>query len=145
MSNCNSDATCRDDREKMCLRCGYGWVSVSERPSRCPHCSSSRWDSDIGNLSCLRCGCTWVPRGRGVPARCPRCRSSRWDSEIVPKAVRKAPPAAKVRRPMTEISGYTRMTVSQVLDEAKDCDMPVLTILTEISRQNALIIQRGPS
>lgn len=32
----------------LCLRCGYGWKSTVECPSRCPGCGSAFWDREKG-------------------------------------------------------------------------------------------------
>ena len=126
---------------RECLRCGYSWTSIVDTPARCPNCSSFRWNDRAVRLSCLRCGHSWAPRKRGIPARCPDCRSVRWNDPVPARTDGRSGSAAAEAPPSVEISWETRMTVSQVLDEARGCDIAVLTILTEIRRQKAAIIQ----
>ena len=33
-----------DYMKKKCLRCGYEWLSVLDRPKSCPDCKSRMWD-----------------------------------------------------------------------------------------------------
>lgn len=141
MSNSATHETGSASR-KSCHRCGYEWVSVIDSPSRCPHCSSFRWNEAVVGLSCFKCGHEWATKGSGLPARCPKCRSSKWAEEpsAEVKGERETVIPAEPRHSI-EIDRYTRMTVSQIFDEARCNDVAVLSILSEIRRQNAWIVQ----
>jgi len=45
--SCRSVIWDKDCKVVRCLRCNHEWTSTKERPTRCPGCHTSRWDSPV--------------------------------------------------------------------------------------------------
>ena len=75
---------------KVCGRCVHTWISVKDKPARCPNCGTYHWFGNSMTNTCNACGHTWFSRTGKPPLRCPKCKTRAWSAENG-KAVRALP------------------------------------------------------
>ena len=77
----------------VCLRCGYQWFPRVENPARCPHCSSSLWNTERAQQ---------LP-GKPAPTRKGKMRGIAFNSETGRRAIKKRYAAEKAAE-LAEVS-----------------------------------------
>ena len=102
--------------QHKCLRCDREWDSKLERPTQCPRCKQTNWDTPARVVTvkasapnekqpriktCLRCNYSWATRIE-KPKICPRCKTMYWEDGISPADARK-----KLRSMIVAVAGTT--------------------------------------
>ena len=94
----------------VCGRCGHKWVSVKEKPARCPACGTYHWYGESMTNTCAVCGHTWFSRTGKPPLRCPKCKTRSWSSS-----------AAKAKRICTEFVDEDSKKILAMYEEGTGC------------------------
>ena len=75
---------CSMSGSSECRKCGYRWSHPGKRPTHCPSCRSTSYDSDEieicshGGGICDICGCEFITAKILQDHFCPNCGSDKW-------------------------------------------------------------------